>query len=724
MTAGIWDWHLITDSVVSIMKFGSTFLGRNRLAGRIILIFIWCAMVPISVLSFLSYQHVTDQLYQQSQRRLKQSTKTLGMTVYERLLLLETGMKIIASVYKVNKDAALQIQPEKVENRVEANFISMAAVTDQDEITRIYGNVKDVPKPTPAENEHIHSGKTILITDTRSKPYARLFMVRLIDPDIPGNGKLVGEINTPYLWGIGHVNTLPPFVELTVMDHARNPLISSITVPEDFIKKIKYQARESSSFQLEWESSGTTYLSTAWSIFLKPGFHIPEWTVIMTQSKKEIFAPVADVQNSFLMVVFASLLSVTLLSIYYIRKSLAPIEKLKKGTIQIANGDYKSMIIVKTGDEIENLAESFNTMARQLGRQFDMLNTITDIANAILSLTETEKIIGTTLSRMQEVFPCDQVIICLKDTEKLQSMTAYTGRGQGKPPQKNTGIEVCPEDHRLLTDNPDFLLFYLQDDIPSFIRNFDHDDLKLYLVLPILTDGVLSGLIAAGYTKPGDINMKEIPQYRQLTDQVAVALSNAKLINDLKRLNLGALTALARTVDAKSPWTAGHSERVTELSVNVGRMLNLAPAQLEILTRAALLHDIGKIGVPAQILDKKDKLDNEEFARIQMHSRIGARILEPIAAYKDAIPIVLQHHERFDGSGYPNGLCGETITLGARIIAVCDVFDAMASDRPYRKSIPRENVIDLITKESGRQFDPIVVEAFLKIVTPENTGNN
>jgi HD-GYP domain-containing protein (c-di-GMP phosphodiesterase class II) len=121
------------------------------------------------------------------------------------------------------------------------------------------------------------------------------------------------------------------------------------------------------------------------------------------------------------------------------------------------------------------------------------------------------------------------------------------------------------------------------------------------------------------------------------------------------------------------------------------------------------------------ILDKPGALDDEEYDMIKKHPSIGARILEPIASYKEIIPMVLQHHERYDGKGYPDGLSGEEIDIGARILSVADVFDAMKSDRPYREGMALERVIDIITEEAGRQFDPDVVAAFLTVMGQEKT---
>ena len=202
---------------------------------------------------------------------------------------------------------------------------------------------------------------------------------------------------------------------------------------------------------------------------------------------------------------------------------------------------------------------------------------------------------------------------------------------------------------------------------------------------------------------------------------MAVALSNSRLMEKLNKLNWGTLWALARAVDAKSPWTAGHSGRVTKMALKIAEVLIPDPRERENLHRAALLHDIGKLGIAADILDKPGKLTDEEYEIIKSHPRIGARILQPIEEYESIIPVVLHHHERFDGKGYPEGLSGNSIPFGARILAVADVFDAMKSDRPYRAGMPLERVMGIIQEESGRQFDPEVVEALMSVIYSKAT---
>jgi len=175
------------------------------------------------------------------------------------------------------------------------------------------------------------------------------------------------------------------------------------------------------------------------------------------------------------------------------------------------------------------------------------------------------------------------------------------------------------------------------------------------------------------------------------------------------------LLALARALEAKDYQTEGHSERVTAYALRLGRALGLRREALEDLRRGALLHDLGKIGIPDAVLRKPGPLTEEEQALMRTHPLIGDRILEGLPALQGARGVVRHHHERFDGRGYPEGLQGEEIPLLARIFAVVDAYDAMTSHRPYRRALDPEEALAEIAREAGRQFDPRVVSAFLRV---------
>ncbi|MGD2126948.1 MAG: CHASE2 domain-containing protein [Desulfobacteraceae bacterium] len=192
----------------------------------------------------------------------------------------------------------------------------------------------------------------------------------------------------------------------------------------------------------------------------------------------------------------------------------------------------------------------------------------------------------------------------------------------------------------------------------------------------------------------------------------------------LDKLNWGALTALARAIDAKSKWTAGHSERVTKLALKMGRVLGLTQEELDNLNRAGLLHDVGKIGTPAELIDKPVNLTAKEHQIIREHPSIGKRILEPIEAYAGILPMVEQHHEWFNGMGYPEGRVGEAINLGARILAVADVYDALSSERPYRAAMTPTQALQTMKQNSGIQFDPVVLNALIKVMSGDGELEN
>ncbi len=195
--------------------------------------------------------------------------------------------------------------------------------------------------------------------------------------------------------------------------------------------------------------------------------------------------------------------------------------------------------------------------------------------------------------------------------------------------------------------------------------------------------------------------------------QVAVALEKARLVEGLCSAVEQSIRALAGAIEAKDPYTRGHSDRVTRYARRIARSLGLGEAEEEVIVRAAILHDVGKIGVPGAVLNKPGRLDADEYAQIQRHPLIGVEIVREIAAMDGTLDIIRTHHERIDGKGYPEGLAGSRLPVGARILAVADTFDAMTSDRPYRSGLPAETACAEIERCSGSQFDPEVARAFL-----------
>ncbi len=696
------------------MKIELTFL-RSKVARRVFGLFILCALVPILTLAIASFSQVTKQLYEESQSRLHQSSKALGISVFERLSFLEGELKVFSSRIHASPGTSPQRPAGGYAEGLRERFRGLGLVTHVGECVPFFGGMQYPALQAEEQTQHLRSGKTLVITQASPGRGAHIYMMRAVDPGDLTEGILCGEINSMYLWGLADYDTLPSMTELCVLDQSNNAIYSTVRLNPSFYEKSRLKIGRSSSGRFEWELGDNEYLAGFWDIFLKGRFYYPKWTVVLSESKDHIYAPMAYFKKIFPLVILLSLWVVLFLSLILIRRTMVPLEALRDGTRRIAMRDFDSRVRVTSGDEFEELGESFNDMARQLGRQFNALTTMAEIDRAILSALDTEKIVGTVITRMKEFFRYDLVSVTLLDSEGSNPARIYVGSGKQNAVKVIEDLEITSVEVEKLLGNQETQVINVDEDLPHYLIPFARGGINSLVLLPLFIKRHLAGFITLGLLNSSEANREDQHQARQLADQVAVALSNAQLIEELDLLNWGTLTALARTVDAKSPWTAGHSERVTKKALEIGQALGLTEEQLEDLHRGALLHDIGKIAVPVSILDKAGKVTDEENRIIQEHPRMGARILEPIAAYSRVIPIVLQHHEWFNGKGYPDGVVGEQISLGGRILAVADVFDALVSDRPYRAGIELGRAIEIITEQSGEQFDPKVVRAFLKV---------
>lgn len=212
-----------------------------------------------------------------------------------------------------------------------------------------------------------------------------------------------------------------------------------------------------------------------------------------------------------------------------------------------------------------------------------------------------------------------------------------------------------------------------------------------------------------------DFTTQDSKLLNSIANETAIYLENAALFSDARGLMMGLLHALTSAVDAKDAYTCGHSQRVALFGREIASAAGLPESLCERVYMAGLLHDVGKIGVPEEVLRKPGKLTNEEFAEMKKHVDIGARILRDVRQVDDLIPGVLYHHERYDGKGYPHGLAGQDIPLIGRILCVADSFDAMTSNRTYRKALPLEVALMEIRRCAGTQFDPMLADAWLSI---------
>jgi HD-GYP domain-containing protein (c-di-GMP phosphodiesterase class II) len=246
-----------------------------------------------------------------------------------------------------------------------------------------------------------------------------------------------------------------------------------------------------------------------------------------------------------------------------------------------------------------------------------------------------------------------------------------------------------------------------------------HEQFRAYYVVPLIARGQVKGVLECFHHEPLAAEQDWMDFLETLAGTVAIALDNAELFETLQRSYDDTLEGWVKALDLRDKETEGHSQRVTQMTVHLARLMGLPEHEIDHARRGALLHDIGKLGIPDSILHKPGPLTDEEWLIMKQHPVFAYEWLSPIAYLQPALDIPYGHHEKWDGSGYPRGLRGEEIPLAARIFAVIDVWDALSSDRPYRKGWPPEKIVAHVRDQAGRHFDPAIVELFLQYY-PEN----
>ena len=237
--------------------------------------------------------------------------------------------------------------------------------------------------------------------------------------------------------------------------------------------------------------------------------------------------------------------------------------------------------------------------------------------------------------------------------------------------------------------------------------------------IPVIMLTSLESEKVDAFNRGADDFISKPPNRSDLFARINAHLRTKSYIEELERAE-EVLFSMARIIEVKDKYTEEHTNRVVDISLRIGRIMGLIPKELDDLRKGAHLHDIGKVGIPDSILRKNGSLTPEEWEIIKEHTVIGEEICKPLSSLQGALPVIRHHHERWDGKGYPDGLGEHDIPFLARIVSVADAYDAMNSDRPYRKKLPREKILENLKEGSGKQWDPQIVEVLLDIIHEED----
>jgi putative nucleotidyltransferase with HDIG domain len=292
------------------------------------------------------------------------------------------------------------------------------------------------------------------------------------------------------------------------------------------------------------------------------------------------------------------------------------------------------------------------------------------------------------------------------------------GTGPALPPDDL--LHACAVSQRpiLVTGESDHPLSATVSDVRSAGRSV-LDPVVEAIIVPLASGRDEGGALALGRREArSPYTLADYELVSVLGAQCNLLLRNADLLTNLERSYVGSIQAMVRTIEARDRYTHGHSRRVAALCWRLAEALEISPADRKALRTAADLHDIGKLAVPDQVLNKPGPLDDGEWQLVRRHPAVGAEVLAPATFLNDIQPLILSHHERFDGKGYPRSLMGGRISSLGHILIVADAWDAMTSDRPYREALSTERALREIEAGAGRQFDPAVAEALMRVLAP------
>lgn len=391
---------------------------------------------------------------------------------------------------------------------------------------------------------------------------------------------------------------------------------------------------------------------------------------------------------------------------------------MRQGVTELSSGNTGVRVNVDGGDdeisllyaEFNDMAQSLEETAKEQNHRYSQLTNLYQISKAISASPDVDKLLDQILTQALSLLGAETGSIMLLNIEG-EALTIRAANGLDRETIEKTRVKVGEgiSGTVALTGEP----LIIQDGVEES-RVPGSRAANDALSVPLIAGEKVIGVINANNKRHGSFDSDDLHFFTTLAGQIAAAVANATLVDNIRAAYFNTIKVLAAAIDAKDKYTHGHSERVAKYAVTIARQMGLDKADLIRIEAAAYLHDIGKIGVPDGVLNKEGPLTPEEMALVMNHPAMAAEILGHVDfPWGNVIPGVRGHHERFDGKGYPDGLAGYDIPSDARIIAVADTFDAMTSDRPYRKALDHNKAItELVTGRRG-QFDQEVVDAFV-----------
>jgi len=503
---------------------------KSKVGRRLLLLFISCAIVPLVITLLLSFSHVTDQLYQQSEARLQQESKTVGLAVLRELLGLASEFEHIEMAASGAGDALLQpMKPERMQHLREG-FRALTLIDRAGDAQPLFG-----PPITPArhgaeEVEHLASGKSLLSIREHTDGSVRLMLESAVGRGDTAHA--IAELDAEWLAQSAHQTLTIPQTAFCLLNSNEVVIVCSASDESPPPRALPADLARAALGDFRWRGDGDEYLASYRSLFLKSNFHEDSWFVVLSEPAHIALASLDRFRVIFLSVILLTILAVTLLSVRQIRRLLAPLEALMHGTQRISNREFDVDVRVESGDEFEELASSLNSMSGRLRKQFSTLDRMIEVDRLILSAMDAEGIAAPIFERIGDLYTSDYVALLLMETETAESITSYSS---DSGPDRWTRREMkvlSQEDIDRLRERNENSPIAIEAGIPHYLEPLAEANMVQAIALPLWINQELAGLLLLGHRAAGSHKRENLVYARQLADHAAVALSNVRGIEE------------------------------------------------------------------------------------------------------------------------------------------------------------------------------------------------
>ncbi len=678
---------------------------RSRVSRRALALVIACGLTPAIVMTGAAYYMVSTHLVRTAGDQLIETAQVDAQLVGRRLQGMAVGLRRPVDSIPLTHGNVVFSQERR---ELQGYFDAVMSQSADGAVSKVRGTIPSPRELTPEQVNTLRRGQAVTFL-TEGTPAAFLMVMAAGKPGA----------DFPRTWGLARFRGALAGLDESSTDagfcvYARGAPLHC-RVDADYAPIPADIAIESG--RLHWKSNGAALTSAYARVSRDSASDTEPWYVVRTALDAAALASLAGPRNVFALGLIFLTGCLILIGYLIAQRRAGTLAAVTLASEQLRSGDYSARLEEGADLEFETVTASFNQMAAELDRHAVTAEGLQRVADAVLVERSTATLITSVSSHLPALLNATAVTIAAATSDD-----PLHWRGEVTSHDRATSdpidLIVTKATIGTLRLAPEWSVIPAGDPLPEYCSGLNPQRGAAVVVFPLLRAGRPFGVLAAAQLPGVMPHPRLLAAGRQFATQLARGLVNVAILEDLELQTTGTLTALARSIDASSRWTKGHSERVARMAVEIARRVGLDEKSQTLLRRGALVHDIGKLGLPSTILDRPGQLTDEEQATIETHPLLGAEMILMIPAFREVLPLVQHHHELLDGSGYPHGLRAEKIPPIVRILTVADVYDALISDRPYREGMTPEGALGILRRSAGVKFDERVVDALEAMLAP------